>query len=49
MEAEHARDIEILSAQRDRNRSPQPLKFPIRVSYESIFKEEESRLAYFLK
>ena len=49
METEHARDIETLSAERDRNRSSQPLKFPIGASYESIFKEEESRFVYFLK
>jgi len=49
MEAEHARDIETLSVQRDRNRSSQPLKFPIWASYEPIFKGEESRLAYFLE
>ncbi len=49
MEAEHARDIETLSVEGDRNLSSQPLKFPIGATYESIFKEEESRLVYFLK
>jgi len=49
METEHARDTETLSAERDRNRSSQPLKFPIGVSYESISKEKESRLVYFSK
>ena len=49
MEAEHARDIETLSDERDRNRQAQPLKFPIGASYEYIFEGEGSRLVYFLK
>ncbi len=47
METEHARDIETLSAERDRNRSSQPLKFPIEASYESIFKKRRTDWSIF--